>query len=365
MTTNPTTVEALREAIAGATAISLRGASSKATATGDATLVRLTDLRGIVDYVPEECVFTARAGTPLREINAALAAAGQYLPFDPPLVAAGATIGGTIAAGLSGPGRYRYGGIRDFLIGAAVVDGEGRLLRSGGKVVKNAAGFLLHHAVVGSAGAYGAIVEATFKVFPAPEARATLRVDCGTALDAHGAIGALTAQRFELAAADYDARGTLWVRLAGRASTLGARVVRAVDVLKTHFGDKKTTIERLPDADEVTTWTDAAEFAWAPREAGLVKVPLTPAQIERVAALGPDPTRIRFSSAGSVAWIAWEDELQRLSTELARLDLKGVCVCGAFAGTRLGAFAANAFEDRVRRVLDPQNRFRAAPTLAH
>ena len=93
--------------------------------------------------------------------------------------AAGATIGGTVAAGVSGSCRYRFGGIRDFLIGVRVVDGEGRVIRSGGKVVKNAAGFLLHQAMVGSCGRLGVVAELTFKVFPAPEAHATVRVDAG------------------------------------------------------------------------------------------------------------------------------------------------------------------------------------------
>ena len=93
---------------------------------------------------------------------------GQYLPFDPPLTAAGATIGGTVAAGINGPCRYRFGGIRDFLIGARIVDGEAAHPAGGGKVVKNAAGFLLHQAMVGSCGTLGVLAELTFKVFPAP-----------------------------------------------------------------------------------------------------------------------------------------------------------------------------------------------------
>ena len=125
-----------------------------------------TGLTGIIDYSPDECVLTARAGTPSPRSAPCSPRMGQYLPFDPPLVDAVPRIGGTSPAGLSGSGRYRYGGVRDFLIGTRVVDGEGRLIRSGGKVVKNAAGFLLHHGMVGSLGRFGVITELTFKVFP-------------------------------------------------------------------------------------------------------------------------------------------------------------------------------------------------------
>src|SRR5439155_368623 len=137
----------------------------------------LSRLSGIVEYEPSEFTFTALAGTPLKAIIAALAERGQYLPFDPPLADAGATLGGTIAAGLSGPGRVRFGGLRDFILGVRFVDGEGRILRMGGKVVKNAAGFDLPKFFVGSAGRFGVLAEITFKVFPRPAATRTLRLD--------------------------------------------------------------------------------------------------------------------------------------------------------------------------------------------
>ncbi len=100
-------------------------------------------LSGITSYNPAECVLTALAGTPVADIDAALArASASTCRSIPTHVRAGGTIGGTVASGLSGSGRYRYGGVRDFIIGARVVDGHGRLIASGGQVVKNAAGFL-------------------------------------------------------------------------------------------------------------------------------------------------------------------------------------------------------------------------------
>jgi len=155
---------------------------------GDGVVVDLAGLTGITEYQPDECTFTALAGTPVAEIDRRLAEHGQALPFEPPLAGRGATIGGTVASGLNGPGRYHHGGVRDFLIGAKFVDGEGRLIRGGGKVVKNAAGFYLHHLLLGSLGRLGIFVELTFKVFPVPRAQRTLRVTCAGLGDALAAL---------------------------------------------------------------------------------------------------------------------------------------------------------------------------------
>ncbi len=163
-------------------------------------MLDLRDLTGITSYDPAECVVTVLAGTPVQQVVETLAAHGQYLPWDPPIAGAGATVGGMIASGLSGPGRYRYGGVRDFVIGARFVDGRGRLIASGGQVVKNAAGFLMHHALVGSTGRLGVIAEVSLKVFPRPEATCTLvaRADSlAAALAAH--------ERLRLANLDLDA----------------------------------------------------------------------------------------------------------------------------------------------------------------
>ena len=98
------------------------------TSPDDAVTLDVSGLSGIIEYEPGEFTFTALAGTPIEDIAAALAEHGQFLPFDPPLVEAGATLGGTVAAGLSGPGRYRYGGVRDFVLGIRYVDGAGEVV---------------------------------------------------------------------------------------------------------------------------------------------------------------------------------------------------------------------------------------------
>ena len=130
-------------------------------------MLDLSRLSGVLEYEPGEFTFTALAGTPLASVDSLLAEHGQYLPFDPPLAERGATLGGTVAAGLSGPGRYRYGGVRDFILGVRFVDGAGALVRGGGKVVKNAAGFDLPKLMVGSLGQLGVLVELTLQSLPA------------------------------------------------------------------------------------------------------------------------------------------------------------------------------------------------------
>src|SRR4051794_9908021 len=173
----PETLSELIDAVRSTPRLLAIGAGTKPRLSAvDAVKLSTARLRGISEYDPSEFTFTALAGTPVREIAAALAERGQYLPFDPPLVEAGATLGGTVAAGLSGPGRFRYGGLRDFILGVRFVDGMGRLLRLGGKVVKNAAGFDVPKFLVGSLGRFGVLAEVTFKVFPCPPTALTIRI---------------------------------------------------------------------------------------------------------------------------------------------------------------------------------------------
>ena len=215
----PSTLAELADAVCSAPRVIAVGAGTKPRLSQVADeFVRLStaQLRGIVEYEPSEFTFTALAGTPLAEIVAALGERGQYLPFDPMLAEAGATLGGTIAAGLSGPGRWRFGGLRDFILGVQFVDGEGRLLRLGGKVVKNAAGFDVPKFFVGGAGRFGVLAEITFKVFPRPAALRTLRLD---AVDDAAKLALLTAaagSRWELDALDAAVdRPAVFARLGG------------------------------------------------------------------------------------------------------------------------------------------------------
>jgi len=140
-------------------------------------LLDVSGLAGIVDYEPTELVITARSGTPLIEIERALAGCGQMLACEPPQFQGRATLGGAVAAGLSGPRRAYAGPLRDFVLGIEMIDGRGELLRFGGKVIKNVAGFDISRLMVGSLGTLGLITEVTLKTVPRPHAECTLRFE--------------------------------------------------------------------------------------------------------------------------------------------------------------------------------------------
>jgi glycolate oxidase FAD binding subunit len=132
---------------------------------------------GIVDYEPTELVITARCGTPLAEIEAALAERNQMLAFEPPHFGEGATFGGAVAAGLSGPRRATSGAVRDFVLGTRLMDGKGDVLTFGGQVMKNVAGYDVSRLQAGALGALGLMLELSVKVLPRAVAETTLRFD--------------------------------------------------------------------------------------------------------------------------------------------------------------------------------------------
>jgi glycolate oxidase FAD binding subunit len=326
----------------------------------------LGGLSGVLEYESSEFTFTALAATPIADVEKLVAEHGQYLPFDPPLAKSGATLGGTVAAGLSGPGRYRYGGVRDFLLGVRFVNGEGELVRGGGKVVKNVAGFELPKLMVGSLGRYGIMVELCFKVFPAPAATATVGVDFADVGAALEMMHRLAVSPLDLACLDLEPPARLWIRIGGLAESLPKRVER---LRKTLGGDG--TLVDIPDDEEIGLWEDVREFAWVPEDHGLVKIPLTPAQIPQseqlLASCEPVVSR-RYSVGGNVLWLAWSKELppSRLEEILAELDRPALALSGRWPDPRLGKRADGVFADRLLRVLDPKGRFghRSEPAVS-
>ena len=138
----------------------------------------MRDVRGIVSYAPNELVLTARAGTPLAEVEDALAAHGQMLAFEPPHHGESATLGGVIASGFSGPRRPHAGAARDFVLGTRIVDGTGTSLAFGGRVIKNVAGFDVSRLMTGALGTLGAITEVSLKCLPKPKVETTRVVRC-------------------------------------------------------------------------------------------------------------------------------------------------------------------------------------------
>ena len=181
MSQAPPQINAFREQILNAaknkTPLSIAGGSSKSW-YGNANSYSKLDARsysGILEYQPEELVITACAGTPLKEIEAALKEKNQVLAFEPPHFGENATFGGAIAAGLAGPGRITVGNFRDFVLGARILDGKGQDLSFGGKVMKNVAGYDVSRLLPGSLGTLALLLEASVKVLPKPAATATLR----------------------------------------------------------------------------------------------------------------------------------------------------------------------------------------------
>jgi glycolate oxidase FAD binding subunit len=158
-------------------ALCLRGSGSKDW-YGQAMQGDILDTRayhGVVSYEPTELVITVRCGTPIKEVEAVLAERQQMLAFEPPHFGEQATIGGMVAAGLSGPSRQSAGAVRDFVLGAVLMDGEGVVLHFGGQVMKNVAGYDVSRLLAGSLGTLGLILEMSLKVLPRPVAETTLQ----------------------------------------------------------------------------------------------------------------------------------------------------------------------------------------------
>ena len=230
-------VDRVRAARADRTALAIRGGATKAF-YGEAPRGEPLDVRalaGISSYEPSELVVTARAGTPLAELEAVLAERGQHLPFEPPRFAAVAnagdapdgvdasaagTVGGMVASGLSGPARAAAGSVRDHLLGATLLTGRAEVLGFGGQVIKNVAGYDVSRVLAGSLGILGVICEVSLKVLARPAATQTLRFDLdqGAALQRVNEWGG---QPLPINASAWW-NDTLVVRLAGAAAAVRA-----------------------------------------------------------------------------------------------------------------------------------------------
>jgi glycolate oxidase FAD binding subunit len=175
---------------------------------------------GIVEYDPTELVLTARAGTSLAAIESAMRARGQMLAFEPPHFSEGATLGGAVASGLSGPRRPYAGSVRDLILGVRVLDGTGQDLSFGGRVMKNVAGFDVARLMTGAQGTLGVITEVSLKCLPLPKAEATLEFEC-SADEAIRRVNEWATQPLPLSATCYH-HGRMRVRLSGAAPAVSA-----------------------------------------------------------------------------------------------------------------------------------------------
>lgn len=176
--------------------------------------------RGITTFEPTELVLSARAGTPLSDLEAALEEAGQMLPFEPPHLGEGDTLGGVLACGLSGPRRPFAGAARDLVLGVRIINGRGENLHFGGEVMKNVAGYDIARLMVGAHGTLGVLLEASMKVLPRPAVNITrvLELDETQALEKMAALGG---EPFPLSGLAYH-DGRVYIRLSGSAAGVAA-----------------------------------------------------------------------------------------------------------------------------------------------
>jgi glycolate oxidase FAD binding subunit len=213
-------------AAAAHTPLAIRGSGSKHFLTGDidGAALDVTAHRGIVNYEPSELVLTARAGTPLTEIEAALSAHNQMLAFEPPHYGPAATLGGTIACNLSGPRRPYCGAARDFVLGTRIINGKGEILKFGGQVMKNVAGYDVSRLMAGSYGTLGVLLDVSLKVLPKPAQEITLMFEL-RADEAIRKMNTWAGQPLPLSAACHLGE-TLYVRLSGTETGVHAARVK-------------------------------------------------------------------------------------------------------------------------------------------
>jgi glycolate oxidase FAD binding subunit len=238
----PALVERIKSAAKTGTLLRIRGGGTKdfygQSLQGE--ILDTTGLSGISSYEPSELVVTVKAGTPLAELEAALAEKNQCLPFEPPhygltwgglgimplFASSQTTVGGMVAAGLSGPSRASSGGVKDFILGVNMVNGKGEELRFGGTVMKNVAGYDVSRLMAGSMGTLGLLTEISIKVLPIAPAEATLKFECSQteALNMLNTWGALPLPLNASCWINEGGVGTLYVRLRGAVAAVDAAV---------------------------------------------------------------------------------------------------------------------------------------------
>ena len=208
-------VEAVRSAYKSSHPLRIRGSGSKFfygnPVVGD--ILDVSDHCGILSYEPSELVLTARAGSKIADINKVLTDSGQILGFEPPMFGENATIGGTVACGISGPRRPYSGAVRDFVLGVKCINGKGELLSFGGQVIKNVAGYDISRLMTGAIGSLGVLCEISLKVLPKSEVEVTVYQQI-SASKAHSEMIRLAGLALPVSAMSFNA-GVFRIRLSG------------------------------------------------------------------------------------------------------------------------------------------------------
>jgi glycolate oxidase FAD binding subunit len=297
--------------------------------------------RGILSYEPKELVITALSGTPLAEIEAALGEQGQMLPFEPPHFGPAATLGGTIACGLSGPRRPYSGSARDFVLGVRLLNGRGEILRFGGEVMKNVAGYDISRLMSGAMGTLGVMLDISLKVLPIPTREMTL-VSSHTPLKALQRFSEWSGKPLPLTAAVCDGESA-YIRLSGTAS--------AVDAARQILGG-----EPLEDGERF--WREKIReqgHAFFRGEAPLWRISVPPTTAD-----GMFPGKCLIDWGGALRWLRTERPPDEIFAAAARAGGHATLFRG---GERQGAVhqplspAIMGIHSRLKQAFDPQRLF--------
>ncbi|HTQ72020.1 MAG TPA: FAD-binding protein, partial [Acidocella sp.] len=316
-------------------------------------------LSGILDYSPAELVLTARAGTPLAELNEAVCARGQGFAFEP-WGAAGSTIGGVVAAGVAGPRRVSAGAARDHLLGFEAVSGRGERFKAGGKVVKNVTGYDLPKLLCGSWGRLAVLTQVTLKVLPRPPQRLTLLWRGLEDAVGFALMREVMRQPVDAAAAAHlpaavAGEAQTLVRLDGVGPSIGARAAHLALVLACYRAP-----EKLDDAEAAPLWAGLQGGAAVQGEAPLWRLSLPPRQafgaVTPLARLGG---RYLADWAGGLIWLSLtghEDEIRHQAEQAgghATLVQAPAALRARIPSQHPQAPALAALSRRVRRAFDP------------
>lgn len=342
--------------------LELRGGGTKAGfgAPRDSMGVSLSQLSGVVDYDPAELVLTVKPGTPLAQVEALVASEGQMLAFEP-WGDDGATIGGTVAAGIAGSRRVTAGSARDHLLGFTAVSGRGETFIAGAKVVKNVTGYDLPKLMAASWGRIGGMTELTLKVLPRPRQTVTM-VAKGLSLQAaHAAMARALGSNADVSAAAYLNTGEVLLRVAGFAPSVQARCAVLPELMASHCA-----LGLLPEGDAIPLWQRAMTGGGL---AGCIRwdVRLPPRQAPAlISTLQPLGIDWAMDWGGGRVWIALNRDDEMVREEATRLGGEARLVgAPAEMRSRVPAFQPRqpgvmALEQRVRRAFDPAGVFATA-----
>ncbi len=358
----PETEAELAEMVTGLNApVRIVGGGTRGIAGPDDT-IQTSGLRGITLYEPGALTLVARAGTPVAEIEAALDAEGQQLAFEPMdhrglLGTDGVpTIGGVVAANISGPRRIQAGACRDFLLGVRFVDGMGQVIKNGGRVMKNVTGYDLVKLMAGSWGTLGILTEVSLKVLPKPGATSTLSIKVSNAVTAIQVLSTALKSPYEVSGAGYDPQaGRALLRVEGFTNSVAYRA----DQLKSTLSRFGEIAEVENSADQWRALRDVTVFHGQEGDVWRVSVKPTDAS-ELAARLEADQTL--FDWGGGLIWAQVSrgtDLCARLGAfdghaTLVRAEPETVAAMGRF---HLQSAGISALTKGVRQKFDPRGVF--------